>query len=555
MSLPGKSSGSSRKLTSSKSSSNLLGVGKRSGPETPSASGESISTTQSSSSLFGAIGNEGPEKKILEKLLLEDPQKSQRSITTNTADKEEVHPHPSKIPRKETINHPTPTPASLAPAAADDNASRIKSGLEKSMGIFKNGPILKYEPVIEKVKRFNYIKIKNIDSMKSADAISFVKEKITFDWKNTNLAFVNTFRRVLISEIETLVLGNFKFHNFLPTNSLQGCRPLDMSRLQPVMHNEQLSLALELIPISQDIYDEDVIRKYLTSHDSPKEGFSFDNIRVCLGINKTPDDKLAEINPEGYKNKDKPIEDIHTDKLKIYIISSVNQRVVGEIPNELFFPNKVLITKLKKDQTIGFCCSLIQGTGSSNSKFTPVCSASFHYDEPEPKVLQSDYKMTYETPDPVFHHNLVTTFHFLVHTLPYWTPEHVLMKGLIFFQKVIRRFREQLDDIVKNSEFLLELIDNSVSLSFILENENYTIGNIIQNYLAEPTLMETYPADLPKVVFAGFIIEHPKIKKMKCRVTVEGTKKDSVFAVIDHVVNQIVLQINKTEEAFKKAFA
>jgi DNA-directed RNA polymerase alpha subunit/DNA-directed RNA polymerase subunit L len=555
MSLPGKSNGNSRKLKSSKSSSNLLGVGKRSGPETPSASGESISTTQSSSSLFGDIGNERPEKKLLEKLPLEDPQKSQRSTTTKTADKEEVHPHPSKIPRKGTIIHPTPTPASLAPAAADEYASRIVSDLEKSMGIFLNGPILKYEPVIEKVKRFNYIKIKNIDSMKSADAISIVKEKITFDWKNTNLAFVNTFRRVLISEIETLVLGNFKFHNFLPTNSLQGCRPLDMSRLQPVMHNEQLSLALELIPISQDIYQENYIRQYLISQELPKETFSFENIRVCLGINKTPDEKLAEINPEGYKNKDKPIEDIHTDKLKIYIISSVNQRVVGEIPNELFFPNKVLITKLKKDQTIGFCCSLIQGTGSSNSKFTPVCSASFHYDEPEPEVLQSDYKMTYETPDPPFSHRLVTTFHFLVHSLPYWTPEHVLFRGLSSFNRVIDRFLLQLKEIITSKKFELEIIDGNTSLAFTLENENYTIGNIIQNYLAEPTMMEAYPSELPKVVFAGFIIEHPKIKKMKCRVTVEGTEEDSVFAVIDHVVKQIKKQINKTETAFKKAFA
>jgi DNA-directed RNA polymerase subunit L len=75
-------------------------------------------------------------------------------------------------------------------------------------------------------------------------------------------------------------------------------------------------------------------------------------------------------------------------------------------------------------------------------------------------------------------------------------------------------------------------IHNNASLSFVVENENYTIVNIIQNYLAEPTLMETYPADLPKVVFAGFIIEHPKMKKIKCRVTVQSTKQDFVFGVI-----------------------
>lgn len=496
----------SKRLSSSTSSSKLK---KRSGPEKPSTPEESSSSSiLKSSSLFGP------------------PQSQETSIPV-------VERQPPKVARKETSKQTAP--------AYDPNILAVL-GIEN----------LKYDPVIEKIKNFHFIKIKNPESLK--EGVTTVKEKITFDWKNTNLAFVNTFRRVLISEIETYVLGNFKFHNFLPTNSLQGCRPLDMSRLQPVMHNEQLSLALELIPISQDIYQEDYIRKYLISQELPKETFSFENIRVCLGINKTTDEKLADINPEGYKNKDKPIEDIHTDKLKIFVISNINQRVVGEIPNEQFFPNKVLITKLKKDQTIGFCCSLILGVGSSNAKFTPVCSASFHYDEPEPEILQSDYKMTYETPDPPFNHRLVTTFHFLVHSLPYWTPEYVLFRGLSSFKRVIDRFLLQLTEIIKSKKFELEIIDGNTSLVFILENENYTIGNIIQNYLAEPTMMESYPSGLPKVVFAGFIIEHPKIKKMKCRVTVEGIKEDSVFAVIDHVVKQIKIQIDKTEMAFEKAF-
>jgi DNA-directed RNA polymerase subunit L len=370
------------------------------------------------------------------------------------------------------------------------------------------------------------------------------REKVSFKWTNTNLAFVNGLRRVIYSDIPIKVLGNFEFYSPIPASASQGVHPFEFSKIMPVMHNEQLTLALQLIPISQE----------------------YDSVVVCLGY-KCVESKL--VIEEGYCNTTKTIEDITTDHINVYQLGR-DGRVLATISNDIFFPRKVLITKLKKYQRIGFKCGTVCGTGKINAMFQAVCSASFSYDEeqeyqPDRTMYQNEYEkssMVDQKP---------TCFYFFVHALPYYTPEKVLYLGLDTMIRImsdlLKKFNQMVDSYTDKQqpdpslftitsrqivspdhyqtffEFFLRKNKRTYSVQEALSHLQYeqddheityghTIANILQHYLCRN----------PLVVFAAFVNDHPKVEELRCRVIMQGSPNifeflQTISMAIGHVVS------------------
>jgi DNA-directed RNA polymerase subunit L len=349
---------------------------------------------------------------------------------------------------------------------------------------------------------------------KAETNIKIVKEKISFTWENVNVAFVNTFRRLLLSEIPTKVLGDFKFFDY--KNMVSNCQHLEMAKLQPVMHNEQLALAIEHIPISQD--DE-----------------KFGNVLIQLGNEREP-----YLVPE---QNSLQVEEIYTDKLKVFRITE-NERleeISAQEYNE-FFPRRVLITKLKRNQKLGFQCKKIMGLGKDNSKFTPVCSVGYMTFEPKEKTQGGTtlYKETYEyNPNEVDF--IPNKFLFHIHSLPYWSPEQVLHRGFIAFKQMINRNLikwESMRDSIQyiDGDDMTDGSGNTKTIVFTFENENYTIGTILQFYVSEV---------VGKTGFSGVMIEHPKKKFIKFRVSSEDPKLS-----VNQAFYNIISDVEKFHEIF-----
>lgn len=377
------------------------------------------------------------------------------------------------------------------------------------------------------------------------------REKVSFKWTETNLAFVNGLRRVIYSDIPVKVLGNFEFYSPIPASASQGVHPFEFSKIMPVMHNEQLTLALQLIPIAQE----------------------YDSVVVCLGY-KCVEGKL--VIEEGFCNTTKPIEDITTDHMDVYQLGK-DGKVSGTIANDIFFPRKVLITKLKKYQRIGFKCGIICGTGKINAMFQPVCSASFSYDEQEPEQeYQADrtaYQKEYEKTSMV--DQKPTCFHFFVHSLPYYTPEKVLLLGLDtmigIMSDLLQKFNQMVDSYADKQqpdlslftitlrqvmapdryqtffEFLLRKNKRTYCVQEALSHPHYeqkdsqeityghTIGNILQHYLCRDSL----------VTFAAFVNDHPKVEELRCRVVMQGTPNIFEFLqTISMAIGNVVADCN-----------
>jgi DNA-directed RNA polymerase alpha subunit/DNA-directed RNA polymerase subunit L len=393
--------------------------------------------------------------------------------------------------------------------------------------------------VFSQIKNFYYITIPDYDTESASGEKSILvkKEKMEFTWSNINLQFANTYRRILISEIPTYVLGNFRSHNFsIPSTG--SSHLFEMSRLQPVMHNEQLSLVLELIPINQTICK--------THFESGR------NIWVTYGYIQERD----QIEPKSLQIM-KPIQNIYTSDLIIFVVDS-NKKVVGSIKNDAFFHRKVLITKLKVNQKLAFITEPILGVGNESAKFCPVCSASYEYNVEDFQTTDSAkslYEKTYETETLL---SPVTVVKFTIHSLPYYTPEQVALLGFEYFEKVFLRFKEKINHLFEDDHQQLALQiqiseQKYVTLTIEIENENYTVGNIFQHYLLKQKTR--------RISYAACIIEHPKIKKLKCKATIENYKNENKSTYIpdfkeifEDTINDIIKNNNTARENFKKKF-
>lgn len=373
--------------------------------------------------------------------------------------------------------------------------------------------------------------------------ISLAREKMSFHWSNINLAFVNSLRRILISHIKVKVLGNFEFFNLVNTFANQNMHPFEFSKLVPVMHNEQLSLALELIPVYQDL----------------------ENIVVCLGLNHVNGSLIVE---EGYVNTNKLIEDITTDHLKVFQMDA-NGLVAGQIDNARVFPNRVLITKLKKSQKLAFRCGLVSGTGYKNAKFSPVCSASFTYTERHDSLPKSPYEKEYEKTHDENHEP--TEFVFFVHALPFYPPEKVVELALLSMKTMLQVTHAMFIDMIQKQEsgddgpFKIESLvapntNIRTSFTFTLEPKgvsasaeicpeqdfySYTLGNLLQYYLCQN----------PNVSFAAFIIEHPKVEKLKGQIILDGNASLTDFlGVLERTLNDISGEIDNVSHQLLSLF-
>lgn len=355
--------------------------------------------------------------------------------------------------------------------------------------------------MIGSIENFYYI-VPKPDS----NEISLRKEKISFKWSDTNLSFVNTFRRILLSDISTFVLGNFQFYNY----ALPNIQHNEHSKYMPVMHNEQIKLVLELIPVSQ----------------------KYKNVEVYLGTREQ-----AYTVPQNHIGL---WEDLYTDKL---IVRNLDDN--SFIPNNEFFPNRILITRLKKNQQFGFRCSLVSGKGSQNAKHTPVCSASFSYME-DSNTLQkydSEYNRTQIIEYP-------TEFNFVIHTLSYWTPEETLLKAFDEFENIIKRNRQKIKDISETKLFeTKETHNGKLCITFKLDNESHTIGAILQSYILQM---------LPEDGFVGYKNDHPKKKTIDFCITTETellVDADGSFrrdCIIFRALDKILDDILKNKDSFRQ---
>lgn len=186
----------------------------------------------------------------------------------------------------------------------------------------------------------------------SVKVINTLDNRIDLEWKNVSSIFLNTLRRIMISDIPTIAIDK-----------------IELEENSSPMNDEFMAHRIGLIPIQ---CDEEISNISYQHECSCSSGCSVCNFEFFLEKENKDNDDLVGV----YSSDLVPV------------LTSTNNFNVVSYP---IFERGILICKLAKGQKIKLKAIAIKGTGKEHSKWSSVSCVSF-VDKPNIKIknLSSD---------------------------------------------------------------------------------------------------------------------------------------------------------------------
>lgn len=172
-------------------------------------------------------------------------------------------------------------------------------------------------------------------------------DSIEFQLKNVDLSFANTLRRIIISEVPTMAIDM-----------------VQVSENTSPLFDEFIVHRLGLIPLKSD----DIDKYYFPLNCSCKEGCDKCKVDFDLKVN-------CDENCKG-DTLDVTAEDINPKKKEIKVVP-------------VKYDDPIVITKLKKGQSINMTLTAKKGIGKMHAKWSPVCTCILKQ-VPQVEILNID---------------------------------------------------------------------------------------------------------------------------------------------------------------------
>ncbi len=337
-------------------------------------------------------------------------------------------------------------------------------------------------------------------------------EKHSFEINDVDLSIINGIRRTIITDIP--IVG-FVGEEEPSINIISNNGPL---------HNEFLIHRLGLIPVN---LTEEEIENY------------------------TDDDNYEfEINE---KNNTSSIKNIYTD----CIIGKKNDKPFTKKELERIFPknnitkNGILITRLRPDEELICIMKCKKKTARFNASFCPtsLCNLSYIQDteqsSKEPNLLNKErlyFKNKYGDPSKI---------KFDVEIINGITVKYLFTKAIdIIIDKLNNLIENLNDNIIKIEKFQ----DLESTFEFHIENEDDTIGNIIQS-ITHNNYIRNNKKYLDNIIcsYIGYICPYPLKYLMVLRITLENQKDTKIFSsFLINTCKNIINDLNSVKTEFAK---
>lgn len=361
--------------------------------------------------------------------------------------------------------------------------------------------------------------------------------ELKFDLENLHPSYVNGLRRVILNNVETI---GFK------------TEPYDQSEINIIentssLHNEFLLHRIGMIPIK---------------YPNP-DSFDPDKYQFILDVeNKS----LSEII------------NITTKDFKVIDTSTGTQ-----MDTNIFFPPNpdtkeyILITKLKPNpsgsgEKIKLEGKASKNSGELNARYSPVSCVTFINKRDPEKVIARLNEMKQEmseahdgTPEQLAEKIRVMERRFMIMDADRLfiidsngNPSHyeftlescgvlnssvILNKAIYMLNTIINRFLVNFERAVEenNDIITIEKSDSNMNAyDIIIQNENHTLGNLLQSYILETD-------DTNNVDFVAYNLPHPLKNFIKLRISV---KDDTVESVKNHI-NKAISYINNINKVLR----
>jgi DNA-directed RNA polymerase II subunit RPB3 len=303
-------------------------------------------------------------------------------------------------------------------------------------------------------------------------------EKHSFDIDNIDLSIANSIRRIILTEIP--VVGFYG----------EDESTIDITTNTGPLHNEFMKHRIGLIPINvtEDITDNYIDNDYKFELNVINDG--------STTINITTADFTGT-----YKN---------------------NHLTINEL-KELFPPNpitknNILITRLRAGEQLQLTATAIKRTAKTNASFSAVSLSNFYFIEDKTESDKKDNILDK-------HRSYVKNIYGDPTLLKFEIESVNNLSYLYLFSTAITILINKLTLLISNieaNEILIEPIPNNpFSVNFHIENEDDTLGNVIQSLIHNKYIRQSNKHKGINCSYVGYICPHPLKQLMIVRLTLD----------------------------------
>ena len=318
--------------------------------------------------------------------------------------------------------------------------------------------------------------------------------QITFETTDVDLSILNGIRRVLLMDIPILgIIGN----------GIDST--VNITENSTVLNNEIIENRIALIPLN------------VTEEYNDKFTFGEDKLTISLDVHCSES------------------ENIKTITTKDLLVTQNNKQV-----NNFFKEPYCVITKLRKNEKLKLTADAVKETGRKNASFNIVSGVTLYN---KPKNTVKDYKTIIEYEKDYIEGHYVFKFEIINTTISH---KYMLMKAVDILINKLSLLMEK----AKVEHFQ----NNPLSYDFEFENENDTIGNIIQTYVFNNyVILNKKTLDNYQCTYIGYIVKHPLDKVLTIRVTLDKESIDVAKDFLKLICQEIIeKQLQPVKEKFSK---
>jgi len=316
----------------------------------------------------------------------------------------------------------------------------------------------------------------------------------SFEINNIDLAIINGIRRVILTDIPIAGIIGEKLENDDPS--------VDIVINNGALHNEIIIHRIGLIPIC--LKEEEI--------DNYKDNSIHIELNVKNTTNKTLDFLTSDITAT--RNS------VNIDKKELADIFPAN-KISG---------NHILITRLRTGEHLHFKAKVVKRTGRDNASFNPVSLSNFSYIQ-DPK--EADKKTNLLDKERSYYKNKygdAVRFKFDIESINHNIgPKYLVSKSLDIIINKLEVLRRELNNTDASAASaatkvkIQQFQDIAGTYEFIIEDEDDTLGNIIQSHIHNHFIRENNKyKDKISCTYIGYICPHPLKSLMILRISLEN---------------------------------
>ena len=353
---------------------------------------------------------------------------------------------------------------------------------------------------------------------------------LSFTMSNVNVSIANCIRRTILSDIPTVVFKTVPFSESKAT----------IIENTSIFNNEIIKQRLGCIPI----------------HISDYENFPLKNYELEINVQNESENPIY-VTTADFKIKDK-LNDKYLSKEELNRIFPPNEYTGDYID---FLRLKPKLSEELIGEKIYLTSEFSIGTSREDGMYNvvSVCSYGNTIDKVEQKKALDLLKQTWKdegknAKDIIFEEKnwklldgqrIVdkNSFDFIIQTIGVYSNFEIVFLGC----KIIIDKLNDLKDIINNDKLVITVSDSTIKNSFDikLENEDYTIGKVMEYYLYE----KFYNSGL--LTYCGFKKYHPHDTFSIIRVAFNNSvEESSVKGILIECIDEANLTFNKIKKTF-----